>query len=255
MLLRLQAQQLEGCDDPPTNVLASTCAEACILCTDLDGYTADNDVNVVGVPPPQFCPTGYHNIRWLGFVAETTDLELEVTVFDCTGLFDDDNDGLSDGLQVGIYSTTDCVNFTEVADCVFQLEETMTATFTNNQPLIPGSVYFIVVDGFNGDVCSFTVNVTQGSAMAPEVAQVVPVINAPTETCPGGEIDISVGLVDGAGIYEWTLNGNVIATDFESTLQMPTTGGEYELCVTPRNPCSEGITACQTITVAEPEII
>ena len=247
------AQQIEACEDEGSFVLTSNCGSACVLC-DLDGFTTSNNITEPGTAPAGFCATALHNIQWVGFVAGTEDVTIEIDVFDCSDIDEDDN-GVSDGLQIGIYNTTDCDNFTLVSNCEAQIEEGATGVFENTDPLVPGGIYFLVVDGFNGDICSFTATVTEGSTEAPTVDQVSPTINVIDLTCPSpdGELTATVDLVDGAGAYFWTLDGVEIGSDPSVTFSTPNFETTMELCVTPYNPCSEGLTSCTTITVQELE--
>ena len=239
------AQPIDACPDPGTAELESTCGSACVLC-ELDGYTGDNDGNMLGEAPPGFCAAGLHNTQWIGFIAGSVNLTIEISVFNCTVV--------NEGLQIGIYNTTDCQNYTSVSNCDDEIPEGTTQAFTNTVPLVPGGIYFLVVDGFNGDICEFSVVVTSGSATAPTVDAIVPVITAPIEGCPGEAIDVSTLLVDGAGAYYWTLDGDEVGGDNETSIVLPSGEGTYELCVTPYNPCSDGIQNCVMIDVVEPDV-
>ena len=245
----LWGQQIEACDDPNMAILSSFCGDACVLC-DMDGYTGINSETSLGEAPPGFCAGALHNTQWVGFVAGSVDLTFEVSVYNCT--LDNDGDGVGEGLQIGVYNTTDCDNFNLVSNCEGQVEEDTNASFTNTTPLIPGGIYFLVIDGAFGDICEFAINVTDGSTMAPQVAQVSPNITAPAIGCPGEDVMISVATVDGAGAYYWTLDGMEVATDQMATITLPDTEGTYNLCVTPYNPCSQGVENCTTITVQIP---
>ena len=247
------AQQIEACEDAGSFVLTSNCGTACVLC-DLDGFTTSNDITEAGVAPAGFCATALHNIQWVGFVAGSTDLTIEVDVFDCDPV-DEDMNGINDGLQMGIYNTTDCDNFNLVTNCEAQIEEGATGTFTNTEPLTVGGIYFLVVDGFNADICSFTINVTDGSTVAPSVDQVMPVIDVYSQVCPSpnGEVTATVDPVDGAGAYFWTLDGTEIGSDLSVTFDVPNFETTIQLCVTPYNPCSDGLTACTDILIADLE--
>jgi gliding motility-associated-like protein len=206
---------------------------------------------VLGEAPPGFCAGQLHNTQWVGFVAGTENLSFDVSVFNCS--LDNDGNGVGEGLQIGVYNTTDCNNYNLVSNCENQVEEGTSATFTNTEPLVPGGIYFLVIDGAFGDICEFSIDVIDGNTTPPMVDQVSPDISAPATACPGGNVDISVAPVAGAGAYYWTLDGMEIATDQVSTITLPDAVGTYTLCVTPYNPCSQGVEGCTTITVEEPE--
>ncbi len=250
---RLSFAQIEACEDEGSFVLTSNCGSACVLC-DLDGFTTSNNITEAGTAPAGFCATALHNIQWVGFVAGSADITIEVDVFDCSGL-DEDMNGIGDGLQIGIYNTTDCDNFELVSNCEAQVEENTIGIFNNTVPLIPGGIYFLVVDGFNGDVCSFTTSVTSGSTTAPTVDQVIPEIDVTELICPNSnsELTATVDPVSGAGAYYWTLNGIEIGSELSVTFPTPNFETTLELCVRPYNPCSDGLTSCTTIIVQELE--
>ena len=129
----------------PDNVLptpAAFCSEACIVC-DLDGYYGTNQWFSQWDAPPQFCAPQFHSINWVGFIAGSTNITLRIQPFNCQNW---------DGLQAGIFSTTDCNSFLQVSNCdpTFFYETLLFA-----QGLIPGNIYYLVIDGNVGDICDF----------------------------------------------------------------------------------------------------
>lgn len=243
----VHGQIIEQCPDPTMVVLAGVCESACVVC-DLDNYTGTNATIELGEAPSGFCAGSLHNTQWVGFVAGSADVTLEIDVFDCE--FDYDNDTFFEGLQIGIYQTTDCNNFVSAFNCEDQVFDNETGVFTNTNPLTIGGIYFLVLDGAFGDICSFTVRVTNGSTVAPEVDPVAPNIVAGSQICRGGILNVAVDPpIFGAGAYYWTLNGADAGTDLSTAIQFPTEVGFYELCVTPYNPCSDGIQACVEVEV------
>ncbi len=234
---QLFAQQPPGSCTGETAVLASTCNTACVLCTGLDGLTLDNSITDLGQAPAGFCAQELHNTQWIGFVAGTTSISIDITVFNC-------NTG--EGLQIGIYNTSDCDSYTLVSNCEDQVSPGVT-TFNANG-LTPGGVYFIVIDGFNGDICDFTIDVVSGLAEAPPLVGSAQII-IPPDMCPGGTYPFSVTGITGAGIFEWTLDGVTIDYNPEVSITMPSTPGSHQICVTPSNPCEQGVQVCETINV------
>ncbi|MGH1435079.1 MAG: gliding motility-associated C-terminal domain-containing protein [Lewinella sp.] len=240
--------EIEECMDQTQITLASFCDDACVIC-DIDGYTGTNSLPGLGEAPPGFCAGQLHNTQWVGFVANSTSLTLAISVFNCT--VDQDGNGINEGLQIGIYNTTDCANFSLVSNCDDQVFDNTTQNFTANG-LTVGGIYFVVLDGAFGDVCDFTIDVTNGSTTAPDVDQDVPNINSNLTVCQGGVLDVDVDDVFGAGAYIWSLDGDQVATDQQSSIQFPTDLGFYTLCVFPYNPCSEGVEGCVDIEVVPP---
>ena len=114
--------------------------------------------NSPGSQPSPLCANGGvpHNISWFSFVAGTGDYQLEVVPGNCN------NAGGAIGIQNGIY--TDCT-FSEEVQCQGQCS---TAPIVMNSQDPPGSgnyqlepceVYFWFLDGCNGSVCDFEINV------------------------------------------------------------------------------------------------
>lgn len=240
----LLAQQPPGACPPGQVQLASTCGDACVLCEGLEDYTFNNSLPDLGQAPPDFCAPQLHNTQWVGFVAGSTSITMDIDVFNCT------NAGGEQGLQIGIYGTSDCASFNSVSNCEPSIPPG-TATF-NATGLTPGGIYFIVVDGNFGDICDFTVEVTSGSAEAPPVVGTPQIIPGVTPMCPGGIFPFEAVGVTGAGVYEWTMNGTPL-DQFDSgiSVQIPNNTGPFTLCVTPSNPCHPGTQTCQTFNIQD----
>lgn len=252
LFLWLTANSLQAQAPPPacppgsTVTLASTCADACVICGSIDGLTGTNSLPDLGQAPPGFCAGQLHNTQWVGFVAGSANIVLEISVYNCSSI--------QEGLQIGIYNTTDCNGFQQVSNCEGQVDVNTSAVFSNTVPLTIGGIYFLVIDGAFGDVCDFSIDVLSGSTTPPSVANVVPQIQLSDNTpCPGQIITATVNPpVFGAGVYSWTVNGVPAAFDQESNLDIPITEGPVTICVTPSNPCSQGVPNCITINSMEP---
>ncbi len=242
--LAAHAQQLPGQCPPNSIALSNTCAGACVLC-DFQTFTSSNNTTPGGQQvPPNFCPNQTifpHNVQWVGFVAGSTSISMTITPTNCAL-------GGGNGLQVGIWGTTDCSSFFIVSNCAYQAPPDQPTILTADN-LVIGGTYFFVVDGFNDDVCDFTVNVTSGSTTVQPVTATPNIIAPPQPYCAGGAYSFSVPNVPNAGVYTWTLNGNVVGTDQSTTITFPA-NGQYTICVTGSNVCNgDGPTACQTFTV------
>ncbi|MBN2682657.1 MAG: T9SS type A sorting domain-containing protein [Bacteroidales bacterium] len=102
--------------------------------------TIDEDQSPLG---NVFCGS-IENNSWFEFTASDTVLEFYVSVSNCS---------YGDGIQMEIYESFDCYNFSSVSNCEntgLMTDFTMVAT-----GLIPGNNYFIMVDGQAGDVCDY----------------------------------------------------------------------------------------------------
>ncbi len=227
-------------------VLASTCQDACVLC-DIDGLVGINDLDDLGMAPPGFCAPQLHNTQWVGFVAGTSSIQIQITPFDCA---------TNNGLQIGIYNTLDCTSFSLVSECYPDIDPNVVSVYNMNN-LIVGGIYFIVIDGSNDDVCQFSVDVTQGSTVAPAVTQQSTFPQPPgSPFCVGEYVTVSATTSQFASIYTWTLNGVEVAYTPNASFQIPpgTPSGTAQVCVTPSNPCSEGPQFCRNITISPPDM-
>ncbi len=238
------AQQLPGQCPPNSIALSNTCANACVLC-DFTTFSSSNNTTPSGQQvPPNFCPQQQifpHNVQWVGFVAGTTSLTMTITPSNCSlpG---------NNGLQVGIWGTTNCSNFNLVSNCVYQAPPNVPTTL-NASGLTVGGTYFLVVDGFNDDVCNFTVNVTSGSTVVQPVTATPTIIAPPQPYCAGGTYTFSASATANAGVYNWTLNGTPVGTTQNVQVTIPG-NGNYTLCVNGSNVChGNGPQQCISFTV------
>ncbi|WP_425422473.1 gliding motility-associated C-terminal domain-containing protein [Phaeodactylibacter xiamenensis] len=246
--ISLWAQQPPGPCPPGEPALANNCGAACVLC-DFTTFTSSNDNPNTGQQvPPDFCPgqpIQPHNVQWVGFVAGTPNISMNVLVENC-------NDG--NGLQIGVWGTSDCSSFNLVSQCSYQVNPNTPTPF-NMTGLTVGATYFFIVDGFDDDVCDFTVNVTSGSTTVPPVSGVPNIIpTTPPPYCPGSTVTLSVNGVQNAGAYQWTVNGTPVNQGNQETvtINLPDEAN-YTICVTPSNACNgAGIPNCTTISTTPP---
>ncbi len=231
--------QIDPC--PPGQLpSSSTCAGACVQCGSIDGIVSNNNNLNLGQAPPGFCAPQLHNTQWFGFVAATPNLTLEIQPFNC-------NDGA--GLQIGVYNTQDCSDFSLVSACLPGGVDEFNPAILDMNGLVPGGIYYIVIDGNGGDICDFSIDVTSGATGASPITDQTS-INGPTQVCTGGSGNYFANQVDNAGIYEWTLNGNFIGSGNSQTIDFPGPG-TYNVCVTPTNACFDGDQECITVNVGD----
>ncbi len=239
MLLSSVEAQPEPCNP---DAMTSTCLEACVVC-DIDGFTGRNDLTIEGQTFSGFCTTIFHNMSYIAFIAGTENLTLNVSVSNCT---------IGEGIEVGIFESLDCQNFTPVTDCNTDVPPNGSASFTNLVPLVIGQHYYLIMDGSKGDICDWTFTVVSGSTLVGDLTSSGP-IDGPIARCPELSTTYTTTATVGATFFDWTLDGvaqNSDTPDIE--LSFPTEGS-YELCVTASNVCDEAPPSCITIEVANPE--
>lgn len=233
----------------PNPPLAKTCSQACVLCN-LDGYTSTTTQGIQGQVIPGFCTMVVHSMGYIGFVAGSTDLTIEVSVGACTQ---------GNSIEMGIYQTDDCQNFTLVSDCNTAMFTGNAYVFSNIAPLVPGCPYFLVFDNNGPAACAFTVTVLSGSATAPAVGMPA-VPSGPTSVCPGATATYTIPPVYGACHYRWSAPAGATINGLPSPVTLPESSGTTvtvtwgnqggQLCVQGVNPCHSSPTACLPVTVA-----
>jgi gliding motility-associated-like protein len=125
-----------------------------------------------------------NNNSWIRFTASAATALLNVTVYDCwIGNYP------SGGLQMQVFSGANCANFIPVSD--FKENSTGFTLTANN--LSVGSDYYLMVDGFAGDICGYTITAESG-VLFPEIQDSPPI-------CAGDSIVISAP--NGANSYLW----------------------------------------------------
>jgi gliding motility-associated-like protein len=181
---------------PPcaTNPIADDfCSTATPICN-LNGYCGNtsasytnwisttNHNNETNAPLGNvFCATIQNN-SWLKFVASANTAIFDVWVSNCAN---------NHGIQMQIYETTDCYNFTAVSNCLNPMTPTngqITAT-----GLVPGQVYYFMIDGTQGDICDYVIAANTGV--------VAPAVSPGQSVCAGTTVAITAS---GGSGYNWT---------------------------------------------------
>jgi hypothetical protein len=136
---------------------------------------------LVGTPVcPGAAGTSFHNTSWFAFVAGNGTYDMVFDIFGCVG----------GGAQAGVYE--DCTLATAVAcqpGC-------FTGNFTvSSSVLIPGKVYFFFLDGCNGSVCSYKVDII-GDFQQYQIPEIVDIVYTspckPDTICPNTTVDFEV---------------------------------------------------------------
>jgi hypothetical protein len=225
---------------------SANCSDACVYC-DIDGATGLNNGSSTG--GTIYCSAiDVQNAMWFGFVAGTDTIGLNLTSSNCQN---------GDGLQLAVLEDCSADAIACNAGCPgcgsidLQLEYTQ---------FVPGKTYYLVVDGFNTDVCDFTIDVIKGSTIAP-VPALASTPAGPTTICPGGTAVYKIPAVNGAGYYHWSappgavINGGAgqatldAPAGTEVTITFGASGGD--VCVFADNACQDSVgTACLSVSTA-----
>ncbi len=219
---------------------ALTCSSAPVIC-DLDGYCTTTGAANNTDDPTTFCG-GVNNNQWFAFVAGSTVLNLDFIVGICGGTTQ------GTGLQAQVYSVCGAP-WTSPSNCLGDPTNgpilpgtTGTLIMTN---LTVGNVYYLMTDGWSGDICDYTIEVTVGSTTPPVPDPAGPIVGD-AQFCPGASsVTYCATPSAGAAFYDWTIpagativgadDGECITIDFGGIIG--TTG---VITATPTNGCESG---------------
>ncbi len=240
------------CPPPGFPNSGSNCGNP-IICENLDGYC--NTINNNNQSRAYPCCTGWqlNNDEWFGFFAGSTTITIEITPSNCSP-------GGQQGLQAAIYDN--CPAFPPPAGwCTANLmdaqcsceEDPFILTATD---FIIGEVYWFVIDGCAGNVCDYSIDVTEGSTIGFAPDNPGPV-TGPTPVCQASTSNYELPPVNGATVYTWTLSpasaGTINGNDDDISVTWAAGfSGDATLCVKTSNLCYSNPTqSCITIHVVK----
>ena len=205
--------QAQTCQPAPNG--GDECSTAPLMSCNLDGYMGTSAGYTPGPPPDGFCGL-VENDQYFRFVVDEVPVVIQIAPSSCS---------IGKGLQATLYETTDCTNFTEASLCAsFGFVQSLSVVAAG---VSVGQELYLMIDGFEGDVCDFTINVVQG--ILPDVEAIAD----DAEICLGNQIqlDATASTQRSDVEYYWTTtNGNIVSG--ENSL-MPTVDalGDYTLTV------------------------
>lgn len=193
------------------------CPESAPVCN-LDGYCGNTSstytVNTWPELTTAFCGS-IDNNSFLTFQATSTSISLDVNVGNCFNGSD---------IQFFVFTAANCGSGPVTAlDCFFQMNVGLNALTFNG--LTPGQVYYLMIDGFAGAVCDYSVTVTSGGSTSTDVT-LTPV--NPT-ICINETVDLNV--TGGNGIYNWSPATGLSAVTGSTVTFTPPAPGVYTVSV------------------------
>ena len=225
------------------------CATAPFVC-DLDGYCANMQMGNWG-GNQVFCNGSWtlQNPNWFAFVANSTTIDIEVALSDCTG------GQLS--VQWGLYNQ--CTNLLSALQCNGSGVGSGGVISIIYPNAVPGTVYYIVLDGTSGAICHYEVNVNSGIGTTLVAPAVITDLSGNAEICVGASVNYSFPGFGFATEYTWTLPSGATVTSSGPSVTVNYSGiapGDYQICVTGTNECDPvGQNLCWPITVnPKPEL-
>jgi len=140
----------------PEDVLPGMiCDLAPLVGCELDGYQGSNrfdNQNNLGFMPDEFCGIIENDI-YFKFIASSEQIVISIIPSNC------DNNL---GLQAMLFTTNDCNSSEAISICAsFGTPEQLNVV---SQSVIVGSEVYLLIDGFEGDICDFTIEVILGVA-------------------------------------------------------------------------------------------
>lgn len=228
--------------DEPSCISNPAAGDQCSVATpicNLNGYcgntSASYDSDVPGNLGDLWVNATIENNSWLKFVAENDTVILNVWVSNCY---------YGDGIQMRIVGTSDCNAFTAYSN--FWNPEVETDGIIMATGLTIGTTYYLVIDGYAGDVCDYVIGAGAWSGVLAPNAGADTVINA------GACVTLSAS---GGTDYQWSSNPvDVTLSVAEQTQQTiivcPTVQTTYTVSVTGGNPlCPSNGTDAATVFI------
>ena len=213
-----------------------------------------------GNQPEPLCPDGgsASNISWFGFVAAAGSYEIVLNPNYCTG-----STTGNEGMEMGIYR--DC-SFSDAVFCSPSCSPDPISV--ESSLLVPGETYYLFINGCNGTVCDYTMDITGNPLPVNLAPDDVCFVQTGTVICEEIEVSQFSGVtLEAVGIdvdaeYVWeisTISGNPYqgppstTTNINTFLFIAENMGEYAICLTSiDNGCSAWVgELCRTITVTE----
>jgi len=214
------------------------CETATPIC-DFNGYYGNTSATYTPVVSPSnsadeddtplgtvFCGS-IENNSWLQFMAADNLAELYVDTYNCSSDL---------GIQMEVYESTDCYNFSSVSNCENTGSETDFSVYAS--PLTPGSIYYLMIDGQAGDVCEYTITAIEGVFVADAGADVT--------ICMGEATQLQAA---GGTTYTWSPTTGLDNPNVSNPNASPTTTTTYTVTVSGVNPWCPGATDEVVVTV------
>ncbi len=226
--INLYSQPFQVCNAPGTGN-SCKCSTAPVLCTigEINGYMFQmSTYQHPADGPTPMCPgvnnTTSNNPTWVAFRALCSAFTVQLDFSGCTG------SGLSRGLQAAIYAScgnlpgsvvtggcsTDYAPFPCGAGC-YGCGVVAGSRIMNVSGLVPGQVYYLLVDGCGGSSCNVTITVTLPAGCTDDIGPFTSGIAGPADVCVGDAATYYVSMPVGGTNSTWKIrdmNGNLITT-------------------------------------------
>ncbi|MCF8246835.1 MAG: gliding motility-associated C-terminal domain-containing protein [Saprospiraceae bacterium] len=180
--------------------------------------------------PPFWC-TSVENNQWFAFTASSSSVCMDIEALNCAS---------GGAIQAALLETGDCVNFTFVSDCIGNIPSGSTTTLCNNVPLVPGNVYYLMIDGSAGANCNYAIN---GSSA---------ITSGPTNVCiPGGPFSYTTNSPASWSVIPGQTGANILGSNVGTQISVNFTApGVAQVCAQ-NLACPNVPLYCLTVVVGE----
>lgn len=213
----------------------NTCSQAALIC-DVNGYCGSTSATYTSDSWPAlsaaFCGS-IENNSFIQFVANASTVSLNVWVTSSTSNL---------GIQILVFSTPTCGGPVTAYTCVSPMAPSPTATSVTASGLTPGQTYYMMIDGYAGDVCNYVIGVNSGIQVSGQI------ISSATNICVGSPVTLTAS--GGNGVYTWNPSPDLSATTGSVVIATPTNQGAhvYTMTTNSSNPLCPS-TSVSTVTV------
>ncbi len=195
----------------------NTCADATLIC-DVNGYCGSTAATYTADSWPAlntaFCGS-IENNSFIQFVANASTVSLNVWVTSSTSNL---------GIQILIFSTPSCGGPVTTHTCVSPLAPSTTASSVTASGLTPGQTYYMMIDGYAGDVCNYVIGVNSGIQVSGQI------ISSATNICLGSPVTLTAS--GGNGVYSWDPSPDLNTTSGSVVIATPTIQGAHVYTMT-----------------------
>ncbi|MBL7815938.1 MAG: gliding motility-associated C-terminal domain-containing protein [Saprospiraceae bacterium] len=227
----------------------------------IDGYCSSVTTPISGkkyLKPAGFCGS-LESPSWFKFIADAAVHQFSFNANNAIGCN-------GNGVQAAVFDATDCTDsstFVLKSNCInaMGLQPVATVTATG---LVPGRAYYILVDGYQGEVCNYQI-LNIGAAIRPtnETLPTPSVIYGATSLCANAtNVTYSVPKNVNASdyVFEVTINGSApqTTTRQDSFIVIPSfpANGSARICVKYKNDCTESASArCIDVIITSKTIV
>src|SRR3989338_4346922 len=162
------------------------------------GFLGLGDCGLTG----EFCGS-IENNSFLTFVASSSSISFDVWVF---------NSQYGDGIQIMIFDAVNCSGTVNSYYCS-QLAPSAGSQNVSANGLTPGNTYYIMIDGYAGDVCDYVFAANSGVQIPVDVTP------ANSNICPGGTVNLTAS--GGNGTFNWNASPDLNTTSGANVVVTP----------------------------------